>query len=80
MSAQLCVSSTTDSHETGMLFARDVMVDVCFVQLAGAPTVATAFGGLIYKIVILRPKLVAAIIAFAASLVSCLVTDTGIVH
>ena len=63
----------------GMPFARDVQVDACFLQLAGAAIIASAFGGLIYKMLILRLELAAAIIAFV-SLVSRLVTDTGTVH
>ena len=80
MSAQLCVTSTTDSQETGMPFARNMTVDASSVQLVGAATVASAFGGLIYKMLILRPKLAAAITTFAISLVSHSVTDTGTVH
>ena len=63
-----------------MPFARDVTVDASSVQLAGASIVASAFGGLIYKILILRPELTATITVFAVSLVSCLVTDTGTLH
>ena len=80
MSAQLCVSSTTDSQKTRMPFARDVTVDASSVQLAGTTTVASTFGGLIYKILISRPELAAAITAFAVSLVSNLVTDIGTMH
>ena len=80
MSAQLCVSSTTNSQEIGVPFARDVTIDACFVQLAGATTVASAFGGLIYEIFISRSELAAAITMFALSLVSRLVTDTGTMH
>ena len=79
--AQLCVSSTMDNQETGMPFARDVTIDACSVQLAGAATMASAsFNGLIYEVLLSRPELAAAITAFAVSLVNCLVTDTGIVH
>ena len=64
-----------------MPFVRDVtVVDACSIQLAGLATVASAFNGLIYKILISRPQLAAVIIAFTISLVSRLVTDTGIVH
>ena len=63
-----------------MLFARDVMVDACFVQLAGAATVASAFGDLIYEILISRPELAVAITAFAISLISRSVIDTRTVH
>ena len=80
MSAQLCVSSTTDSQETGMPFARDVIVDACFVQLAGTAIVASMFGGLVYEMLISRSELAVAITAFAVSLVSRLVTDTSTVH
>ena len=89
-SAQLCVSSTTDSQEMQEVdlpsqpevpFARDVAVDACSVQLAGPAAVASAFGGLIHEILISRPELAAAITVFAAvSLVSRLVTDTGRAH
>ena len=69
VSAQLCVSSI-DRKETEMSFARDVHVDACFVQLASATIVASGFGGLIYKMLISRPELAAAVSVFAASLVS----------
>ena len=63
-----------------MSYARVVQIDVYSVQLAGAATVASAFGGLIYKILISRPELATAITVFAVSLVSRSVTDTGTVH
>ena len=82
--------SSTDSQEMQevdlpsqprMSYAsRDIQVDACSVQLAGAATVASAFGGLMYKMLISRPKLAAAITAFVVSLTSCLVTDTGTMH
>ena len=80
VSAQLYVSSTTDNQETGMPFTRYVQFDACFVQLASTAIVASAFGGLMYKMLISRPELAAAVIAFAVSLVSCSETDTSIVH
>ena len=63
-----------------MPFARDVTIDASSVQLAGTAIVASAFGGLIYKILISRPELAAAITVFAVSLVSRSVTDTGTMH
>ena len=54
--------------QPGMLYARDVMLVVFFVQLASTTTVALAFGGLIYKILISRPELAAVITAFAVTL------------
>ena len=81
MSAQLCVSSTTNSQETGIPFARDMMVDASSVQLVGASTMASAFGGLIYEILIfLRLELAASITSFAARLVNCSMTKIGAVH
>ena len=76
----LSIGQSADSQEIGMPFARDVTVDASFIQLAGVATMASAFGGLIYKILISRLQLVAAITVFAISLVSHLVTDTGTVH
>ena len=67
-------------HDTGMPFARDVYVDVCFVQVADAGTLASTFGGLIYKILILRPELVAVINEFATGLVSHSMIDARRVH
>ena len=63
-----------------MPFARDMAIDACSVQLAGAATVALAFGGLIYKMLILIPELATAITAFAVVPISCSVIDTGTVH
>ena len=63
-----------------MPFARVIQIDACSVQLAGAATIASAFKGLIYEILISRRELVAAITMFAISLVSHLVIDTGTVH
>ena len=63
-----------------MPYARDVQIDVCSIQLAGATTVASAFGGLIYEMLISRPELAVAITMFVVSLISRSVPDTGIVH
>ena len=63
-----------------MPFARDVTVNAFSIQLPSAATVASAFGGLIYEILILRQELAAAITVFMVSLVSRLVTDTSTVH
>ena len=63
-----------------MSFARDIAIDACLVQVVGATTIASVFGGLIYKMLISRLELAAAITVFAVSLVNCLVTDTGTVH
>ena len=63
-----------------MPFARDVTVDACFVQLASAATVASTFGGLVYKMLILRPYLVVAISVFVISLVRRSMNKTGTMH
>ena len=76
----MCVFCGADSQETRIAFTKDVTVDACFVQLASAANVASAFGGLIYEILISRPELASAITMFVVILVSHLVTDTGIVH
>ena len=58
-----------------MLYARDVIVDAFSVQVESVAFVALAFGGLIYKMLISRPKLAAATTVFVVSLVSFAVTD-----
>ena len=79
MSAQLCLSFM-NSQEIGMPFARVIQVGAHCVQLASSIIVASAFGGLIYEILLLRLELAIAITTFALSLVSHLVNDTSTVH
>lgn len=50
------------------------------VRLAEIAHVSSAFGSLIYDLLVLRPELAAAVGAFAVGVVSCLVTDSGIGH
>ena len=66
--------------QLGMPYARDVQVDACFVQLARAAAIASAFGGLMYKMLILRPQSVATIDVFVVSLINHLVVDASRVH
>ena len=63
-----------------MPIARDIYVDACSVHLAGSASVASAFGGLMYEMLISRPDIAAAVGAFAVAVISLSVTDTGIVH
>ena len=63
-----------------MPIARDIYVDACSIQLAGSASVASAFGGLMYEMLISRPEIAVAVGAFAVSVVSLSVTDSGIVH
>ena len=51
-----------------MPIARDIHVDTCSVQLAGTASVALAFGGLMYEMLISRLDIAAAIVgAFTVS-------------
>ena len=67
----------TNSQEIVMPFATDVTGDASSICAA---TVASAFDGLIYIILISRSELAATITVFAVNLVSRLVTDIGTVH
>ena len=48
-----------------MPIARDIRVDACSVQLGGIASVASAFGGLMYEMLMSRPNIVVAMGAFA---------------
>ena len=74
----MCEADTP--YQPEMPIARDIYVDACSVQLAGSASVASAFGGLMYEMLISRPDIAAAVGAFAVSVISLLVADTGIVH
>ena len=49
-------------------------------RLAEIVHVSSAFGSLMYDLLVSRTELVAAVVSFAMGVVSCLVADTGIVH
>ena len=66
--------------QSEMPIARDIYVDACSVELAGSASVASAFGGLMYEMLISRSDIAAAVGAFVVDVVSRLVTDAGIVH
>ena len=63
-----------------MPIAKEICVDACLVQLAGTASVASAFGDLMYEMLISRPHLAAAVGAFAVGVVSYSMTDAGIEH
>ena len=50
------------------------------VRLAEIAHVSSAFGSLVYDLLVSRPEVVAAVVAFAVGVVSRSVADTGIVH
>ena len=77
-SQEMCEVDTPSQPE--MPIARDIHVDSCSVQLARSASVASAFGGLMYEILISRPEIAAAVGAFAVGVVSHMVIDTGIEH
>ena len=60
-----------------MPIARDIHVDACSIQLAGLASVVSAFGALMYEMLISRPDRAVAVGAFAISLSGI---DTGIAH
>ena len=63
-----------------MPIARDIHVDACLVRLVGLASIASAFGGLMYEMLISRPDIAAAVEAFTVSAISLSVTNAGIVH
>ncbi|MCO5579015.1 hypothetical protein L7F22_032866 [Adiantum nelumboides] len=63
-----------------MTIARDIYVDACSVELASSTSIASAFGGLMYEILISRPDIIAEVVAFVAGLINCSVIDHGIRH
>ena len=68
------------SSHPEMLIARDIRVDACSVQLASTASVASAFGGLIYEMLISRAHLAAVVGAFAVGVVNYSMIDVGIDH
>ena len=50
------------------------------VRLAEIAHVSSAFGSLVYDLLVSRPEVAAAVVAFAVGVVSRSVADTGIVH
>lgn len=50
------------------------------VRLAEIAHVLSAFGSLVYDLLVSRPELAAAVVAFAVGVVSRSVADSGIVH
>lgn len=63
-----------------MPIARDICVDACSVRLAGLASVASAFSGLMYEMLISRLDLAGVVGAFAIGVVSRSMTDIGIEH
>ncbi|MCO5606344.1 hypothetical protein L7F22_060532 [Adiantum nelumboides] len=68
------------SCQSDMPIARDIYVDACSIELARSACIASAFGGLMYEMLISRSDIAAAVGAFAISVVSRLVSDADIVH
>ena len=56
-SQEMCEADTPSQPE--MPIARDIHVDACSVQLAGSASVASAFSGLMYEMLISRPDIAA---------------------
>ena len=77
-SQEIHVADTPCQSE--MPIARDIYVDACSIELAGPASIASAFGGLMYEMLISRPDLAAAVGAFVAELIGRTVTDHGIEH
>ncbi|MCO5589058.1 hypothetical protein L7F22_043023 [Adiantum nelumboides] len=66
--------------QSKMPIARDIYVDACFVELARSGSIVSAFGGLMYEMLISRPDIAAAVGAFPAGLISHSMIDHGIRH
>ena len=77
-SQEICDADTPSQPE--MPIARDIHVDACSVQLAGSASVALAFSGLMYEMLISRPDIAAVVGTFAINVISLSMNDASIVH
>ncbi|MCO5589432.1 hypothetical protein L7F22_043399 [Adiantum nelumboides] len=66
--------------QSKMPIAKDIYVDACSVELARSASIASAFGDLMYGMLISRPDIAIVVGAFAVGLINRLMIDHGIRH